>query len=1070
MSRAGVRVQFQLAYLQIHSHFSPFGGVSGIESLAEALEKLNPEADLPVAAALTDTFSLAGFPLWHRLLAGTSITPLAGAEVGITFGERSLPFSLLLLAESQEGYANLCHLLSAGLTGAGAAPLTARVELELMAVHTKGLIAIAPYTGGPIAAALLSGKSTEARNRAATLKDLFGPGSFFVGAPPLVAQVQPQTIDRINLQRGFDPIKINAALVKLCRDLKVGLIGTGEARFARPDEAAHFNTVHNRLQKALTGQYTPQQLQQNQHSADWLYSPRPGWQAPDLYLRPVAELVAHYNEADWPGALTGNQLVAGRCAAWKPAESQAINKLRELAGGNLGKVAGTDETKLDRLHQRIENELVEIDRLGLGDALLAAGQLENPAQIILARRLNSSVVAALLGLTGSGLPPEDTENHSPFEAYDSGRPLRLEVGPRGREILLERLNREELHAAPLVIPTEAGEVPILHSRLVVYSPDRPLSDLAVLQPALTPRVLSEGIQGGPLDPLGTSRFEINESPGLGHLQCALTILNRWQEQAGKPLTGVRDLTVPPFSKDNLDSLEKQRVLKQLEWFRLENPAAYFAAALSLAAEDKARLNGLAQAIRLAELSLLPPDIQTGQVEATLEGKDKTTVRVGLGRVIDPATARQIVGTRPSAGFASLDELVKNNPLTAEQIRKLAWTGALDTLGRREQLAEAAPRIEKAGQNWREWQQYQESLAAREEQMVAEKSPSDDLFGGQMSLFDMVFEVEPEAAVPAIQEPEQIKLVEVPPLTPLERLRRAYSALGFYTAEHPLWKQPAFLNADTKRDLPLTIAEALAQTGDQPVLITGMIAALRRIPVKVGANGSEGEELVILNIEDFSGQAQLMVSNKVPLGGLELQDGTALAARVQRLPDQKKVLAAIALAPFPPQPGDPVSFPPDEVLELETGNPPDPATAANEPPADSGSYEAPSEDGAWSNSLFASMGIPEPEPVKPATPPPTQNNNRGRNGNGKAAPPPRPVPKYRRVHIRLPKDFELDLMDQLKEVLRNHPGDDAIIIYLPLPDGGVHRIEPQSMQVAFGPPLVNDISALIGPGGVELEER
>jgi hypothetical protein len=117
-----------------------------------------------------------------------------------------------------------------------------------------------------------------------------------------------------------------------------------------------------------------------------------------------------------------------------------------------------------------------------------------------------------------------------------------------------------------------------------------------------------------------------------------------------------------------------------------------------------------------------------------------------------------------------------------------------------------------------------------------------------------------------------------------------------------------------------------------------------------------------------------------------------------------------------------------------------------------------------------MGIPEPEPVKPAAPPPAQNNNRGRNGNGKAATPARPVPKYRRVHIRLPKDFELDLMDRLKEVLRNHPGEDAIIIYLPLPEGGVHRIEPQSLQVAYGPPLVNDISALIGPGGIELEER
>lgn len=1058
-------MQFQLAYLQIHSRFSPFGGVSPVESLAEALKQHHSDADRPVAAALTDTFSLAGFPLWHRLLSGSPITPLAGSEVGVTLGERGLPFSLLLLVESQAGYTNLCKLLTAGLTGAGAAPLTARVDLDQLAMHSAGLIAIAPYTGGPVTAALFSGKSTDARNRAAALKDLFGPGSFFVGAPPLVAQAQPQTIDRVNLQRGFDPIKTNAALVKLCRELKIGLIGTGEARFAQADEAAAFQTLHNRLQKALTGQYPPQQLQQNQASADWLYSPRPGWPVADLYLRPVAELVAYYNEADWPGALAGNQLVAGRCAVWQPAESAAIKRLRELAEENLSKTAGPDADATAKLRQRVETELAEIERLDLADALLAARQLEDPTQIVLARRLNGSVVAALLGLTGSGLPPEDPENTSPFEAYDNGRPLRLEVGPRGRENLLERLNTVERHAAPLVVPNEQGEVPILHSRLIVYSPERPLTDLSVLQPALTPRVLAEGIQSGPLDPIGTSRFEISESPGLGQLQCALTILNQWQTANGQPLTGVRDLTVPPLSKENLDSLEKQRVLKQLEWFRLENPAAYFAATLSLAADDKTRLNTLSQAIRLAELLLLPPDVQRGQVEASLEGADKLTVRVGLGRVLEAETAHQIVQTRPQGGFASLDDFARKNPLTADQFRKLAWTGALDAWGRREQIAEAALRLERTGQNWREWQQYQaRQVVVPVIPPVAEKNGQADLFSGQMSLFDAVFEPEPADTLPAVQEPEPVKLDEVPPLSTLERLRRSYNVLGFYTNEHPLWRQPAFLNADSNRDLPLTIAEALAQTGgESSILITGMITALRRIPVKVGANGSQGEELLVLNIEDFSGQAQLLVSNKVPVGGLELGEGAALAARVQRLPDQKRVLAAVALAPFPPQPGDPVAFPPEEVLELETGMPPE--TASGEPMAANGASQ---DDGGWANSLFASIGIPEPVPAKP--PVQTAPNNRGRNGGGKTAVPPRPVPKHRRVHIRLPKDFEPDSMDQLKEILRQHPGEDAITIHLSLPDGTTHRIEPQSLQVAYGPPLVNDLSALIGPGGVELEER
>ena len=64
-------------------------------------------------------------------------------------------------------------------------------------------------------------------------------------------------------------------------------------------------------------------------------------------------------------------------------------------------------------------------------------------------------------------------------------------------------------------------------------------------------------------------------------------------------------------------------------------------------------------------------------------------------------------------------------------------------------------------------------------------------------------------LPVRKEPEKIRLDEVTALSALEKLRLAYQALGFFTAEHPLWNQPTFLNADTNQDLPLTIAEAAA---------------------------------------------------------------------------------------------------------------------------------------------------------------------------------------------------------------------------------------------------------------------
>ncbi len=1051
------------AYLQLYSRYAPFGGVSEVDGLAEQMLALTAESNQPIAAALTDTFSLVGYPQWRRWLSGSGSTALIGAEVGLNLSGtgRGLPYGLLLLAQSRVGYANLCRLLSAGLQQAGDKPLTAALDLDTLARYQEGLIAIAPYAGGPITAAFLANKAGEAKTRATNLRDLFGPDNFFLAAASPAAQPQPQTIDGHSDDR---LVKLNAGLVKLGRELKIGLIGTGEARYAQSDEARSYLGLRSRLLGALRDQYPMSVLQPaltKSQSQDWLYSLQPGRLLTDLQLRSPAELRAHYNESDWPGALANNALVAARCAGWQLVESEPLAILRQRSEEELARRYPDDS----QARLALESELADIAELGLSEPLLAASVILKkapPDQVIIVRRLGGSLIAGLLGLTAQPFtPPTDSEAELPFrfEAYTGGRPLRLEIGQGGRSRLLAGLGGQAL---PVATGGESGEVPALHPRQVVVSLEGVLEERAVLQPASTEQGLEIGVQGGPLAPDGCARLEIYESSGVGRLQLTLDILNRAGESqlsaAALPLPAVGE-----YDHQIAGAFDRALVVKQLEWFKLQRPAAYYAAALSLAAPDK--LASLSELARLSGITILPPDLRYSEVEFSLTGEEHGAIRTGLGVLLEPEVARQLVQARQTAGFSDLNDFVKRVALNAGQIERLGWAGALDGFGERERLVAAASEIEATSREWQTWRSNQ--TASQEESSSTssgDKSPENG--SGQLSLFDL-FTTEGDAPPTLVpEEPAAIGLPEVAPLSRLERLQQAYRALGFFTSEHPLWGQLMPSGADASRDDPVGLGQlatlATSEGEGRPLLVEGLVIALRRLPIAGPDEAGRGDELTVLQLEDFSGQAELLVPRSTPAEGVELVEGMALSARVRRLKppaegQTRLVLVALALAPYPARPGllDPAS---DEGLT-------DPAlTAALEAPSsESQAAPAPHDDHGWAESLFANLGMPGGS--KPGV---------ASNPGGKAAAAQKPPRIIRRVHIHLPptesEEAEFELMEQLNRLLRQYPGEDSLVLYLPQPDGSTTRLEPQSLSVAYNQAFAADITGLVGPGGLEFEER
>ncbi|MEP7200921.1 MAG: PHP domain-containing protein, partial [Chloroflexota bacterium] len=180
------------AELHCHSYFSLLDGASSPESLVARAKELGLRA-----LALTDHDSLAGAIRFWKAARQAELHAIIGAEV--TLADDS---HLTLLAENQDGYANLCRLLtlahlqqpttddrpttaisgssvavggqrsavSAGWLGKGEPKLT----WDALAQHHDGLLCLSGCRRGVVAASALRGQVEQATANAVRLRDIFG--------------------------------------------------------------------------------------------------------------------------------------------------------------------------------------------------------------------------------------------------------------------------------------------------------------------------------------------------------------------------------------------------------------------------------------------------------------------------------------------------------------------------------------------------------------------------------------------------------------------------------------------------------------------------------------------------------------------------------------------------------------------------------------------------------------------------------------------------------------------------------------------------------------------------------
>jgi len=259
------------AELHCHSAYSFLDGASPPdEILAEAHRLGYP------ALALTDRNGVYGSLAFAHAAQPLGIQAITGAEITLSDGAQ-----LILLAESAQGYANLCRLITQAHLGAER--LDPRLALSAIAERQEGLIILSgSRRDGLLPRTLETEGVSAARKLAEQFREMFGRDRFYV---------------EIQRNRVRGDLAVTRALIDVGEGVQLSVVATGNVHY-------HHRHLH-RLHDVMTA---------IRHRTTLDGSHRVRNPNSEFYLRPLDEVVSLFD--DCPDAVATTLAIAERCQAF----------------------------------------------------------------------------------------------------------------------------------------------------------------------------------------------------------------------------------------------------------------------------------------------------------------------------------------------------------------------------------------------------------------------------------------------------------------------------------------------------------------------------------------------------------------------------------------------------------------------------------------------------------------------------------------------------------------------------------------------------------------------------------
>ena len=334
-------------HLHVHTEYSLLDGSNKIKEYVARVKELGMNS-----AAITDHGVMYGVIDFYREAKAAGINPILGCEVYVapnsrfdreTGGGEDRYYHLVLLAENNQGYANLMKIVSKGFVeGFYYRP---RVDMEVLRQYHEGIIALSACLAGEVQRYLVRGMYEEAKEAALKYRDVFGEGNYFL-------ELQDHGIPEQKL--------VNQQLVRMSRELKIDLVATNDVHYTYEEDAAS----HDILLCIQTGKKLADEDRMRYEGGQYFIK------SPEQ----MQELFAYV-----PQALENTQKIADRCHVEiefgvtklpkfdVPSPYTSWEYLNKLCYEGLEKRYGD---QAEELKGRLEYELSVIQKMGYVDYFL----------------------------------------------------------------------------------------------------------------------------------------------------------------------------------------------------------------------------------------------------------------------------------------------------------------------------------------------------------------------------------------------------------------------------------------------------------------------------------------------------------------------------------------------------------------------------------------------------------------------------------------------------------------------------------------------------------------------------